>query len=133
MSIFRAILAAALAVATSLAIVSEATAQTRGYVGELTDGTKLQGKELLGNPESPADQKLDDTPLFAPNNPVRWLRNRVFPANPTPPQTFLELDNGDLLTGEVSHYVPADAADNPFGVPHLVVASLTSVDWPGKP
>jgi len=116
----------------ALLATSESSAQTRAFTGELKDGTSLNGREMSGPPESPADAQLDGTPLFAPGKELVWLRNRGQPSTATP-SSFIEMTNGDILTGDVSHHIAAGAGPAPLSYPHLVVSSLTAVDWPGRP
>ena len=85
------------------------------FIGELIDGTKITGVGLKGVQEAPAAWKLDTVPLFG-DNPLRWLNNRSL-SRGTPPSSFVEFRNGDVLPGEVSRHVargPAGDVTEPY-------------------
>ncbi len=93
-----------------------------GYVGAFVDGTKLRGQELKDLSEAPAAWNLDGKFLFDSDKPLRWLKNRKLPAA-SPPASFIEFRNGDLLPGEVSHFHDAKTPEEDFSETCLVMST----------
>lgn len=96
-------LAALIFLAPGLAATSAHAKSLPRYTGKLFDGTEIRGDELLGWHSAQTPPKLDDRPLLAEGNPIRWLRDHaVSPAGQ--PKAFVEFFSGDRLPGSVQSY-----------------------------
>lgn len=98
---------------------------------QYTDGTRLTGHKLAGWAAGEAAARLDDTPLFDPARPLRWLMSSTGPD--AEPGAFVELVGGDRLPGRVAAYVAVDESPVCLAPPHLLVEPLEPVEWPGQP
>ncbi|MCA9219559.1 MAG: hypothetical protein KDA71_04490 [Planctomycetales bacterium] len=90
------------------------------FVAKLTDGRTIEGNFLADWHAAQAQAKLESEPLFAPNAPLRWLRDRWLSPNRSP-DAYIEFVNGDFVAGRVTGF--ADGEDGfDQQPPHALVA-----------
>lgn len=93
-----------LAVLLALLPVAVATAQRPPrFAARLQDGTLVEGEVLANWHTADATPTLDGRPLWEPNKPLRWLRDRQLTAAELP-EAFVELFSGDRLPGVALEY-----------------------------
>jgi hypothetical protein len=77
----------------------------------LSDGTRLEGKEVQKWFADNAQPQLGNHQLLDAKNPLRWLRDNALPP-PSPPEAFVEFLGGDRLPGRVLEY--RDGSESPY-------------------
>ena len=100
------------------------------YVARLADGTYRAGFYLT--PWQAADEPLalDQQPLSDHANPWRWILDRTVPES-DPPQSFVQLVNGDCLPGRVVGYVGANTNSKAPIPAHYLVEPAVEIGEPG--
>jgi hypothetical protein len=101
-----------------------AVAADARYVAVLSDGSRVEGREIRNWGNSHENPQLDGTELLSPSRPFRWLRD-LAPAADEPRREangLVELIGGDRFLGRVLGFVPGGADDKPAAPPHLLVA-----------
>ena len=101
----------------------------------LSEGTRLEGKEIRGWGNAQGNPQLDGTELLSPRRPFRWLRDLTPPADESrgEPGGWVELIGGDRLLGRVLGFVPGGGDEKPAAPPHLLVAVEGPVRGEGRP
>src|SRR5688572_17957417 len=90
------------------------------YVATMSDGQRIEGNRLRDWHDEKALPLLDSQPLFAPTNPLRWLRDRTQSLREMP-AAYVEFTNGDRLPGTVIDYRSGDEEPYDPKPPHLVI------------
>ena len=103
------------------------------FTAGLVDGTKLEGREVLGWHDTKSQPNLGGKPLFEEKKEARWLIDHLLPPSGIL-EEYVEFAGGDRLPCRI---VGAKSGlEYPYYLqpPHLVVDPLASVDWPdGQP
>jgi hypothetical protein len=105
------------------------------YVAGLSDGSRVEGKEIQGwgNPrESP---RLDGKELLGPGRPFCWLRDLAPPAEEPGREAsgVVELLGGDRLLGCVTGFADGGVEGQPSVPPHLLLALDAPLLGEGRP
>lgn len=106
-------------------------AEVKRFSAMLAGGQRVDGQRLHEWYQLDRRPRLDGTELLNPGNPFVWLRDRTLHPN-SPPDSYVELINGDRLPGEVVAFVGrrAKSASLESAPPHLVVQPAVDVSPP---
>jgi len=102
------------------------------YAAEWPDGARLSADTIEGWHGSDARPTLAGRALLDLARPAHWLRNNRADAASSP-ATFVELQGGDSLPGNVVGFRAGGDAPYDQLPPHLLVEPRVAIDLPGMP
>ncbi len=102
-----------LALIVAWATAAEEPAAPPPYLAVFTDGSRVEGQQVVDWSSHTSSPRLDDTSLVDPARPLRWLRDRRLsqPDAQAFATGFIEFVGGDRLPGRVVGFEAGDDAD----------------------